>query len=929
MPTFRAFSSATRTVRIGRWLWVVALTGLFVVVHAATGPAAHSLIVPALPAWVNTPLEVDPAASLPNPTGFTPVTPTRMHLVETQVEVAQAEEFRHYAYRIETEAGLQGAGQVSVNFAPAYQTLRWHFLRIWRDGKAREVLDASLIQVLRQEENAERFLYHGRMTALTLLHDLRVGDVVECAYTINGRNPVFGGRFGTQLVCSSDAPMDRLYYRIKGAPGRRLQIAARGDFKPAYQEAEVDGRTEHTWRAEGVPAVSALNDAPSHECQYAYVQATEYTDWNEVRSWARALFIDGAEPTPEVMTYVQPLLADCKTIEDKADALLRFVQDDIRYVGLHLNESTHRPAAPLDVIQRRYGDCKDKSLLLVALLRGIGLEADVALVNSAWRRGVIDLQPSPLSFDHAIVRVRLGVEKHSWSSPNAEPVLVEKPGTTHAASLSFASTIQPTFEKPTLQLRSSDSYRWVDPTLTLQGGDFEHRHVPAYGYALVLNDTRENLVEVKSPRSAEGSIDVRETYTVSDYTSPAGLEINTTYQGASADEYRYFRRVTDPARYTQQMTGYLARFYPKIRALEPVEWTDDRRRNVLTARLRLEVDELWTTDAAQHQRVIEVYPWSMSDFLPRPETIERKFSFALPHPIAYSQSTAILLPKDWPDSTDDMQIEDATFSYTLSTRTKGRRTDLRYNWHTLADAVPAEHLGEWNKKMGEVRATFGYRLQQNIRLAEALNQEGIVWSVVANAMIGVLAGLVGGVVLYRWEPTPRPRPPHSRHLEGIGGWLVLLAIGVAIRPLVQLGVSREIFLLINDLPGWLTLTDPESNSYTAGYAPLAWIEAFFQGLFFAWSVVMIFQFFKRKPSLPHSLSALLLLAIIWEIIDYFAVEHVFPQGGADTKSPNITRLLFPALWIWYLQVSRRVRVTFRSPSAETEAPADDLLEQRR
>ncbi|HEY9248418.1 MAG TPA: DUF3857 and transglutaminase domain-containing protein, partial [Rariglobus sp.] len=421
MPKFNPRPPASLVSIIGGWLWVLAISGLFLSARSAEDPAPASLIVPALPGWLKNPLEVDPAASRFNAAGNTPSSPTRMHLVEGQMDVSRAESFRHYAYRIETEAGLQQAGQVSVDFAPAYQSLRLHSLRVWRDGKARNVLDASVIQVLRQEENAERFLYHGRMTALMLLRDIRVGDVVEFSYTITGQNPVFDGRFSTQLACSTSTPMDRVYYRVKGAPGQNLQVATQGDSKAVHRKIAAADGDEHTWTADNVPAVSALNDVPPNECQYAYIQITDYAGWNDVRTWARGLFAGGSLPTPGLMAQVEPLLTNCKTTEEKADVLLRFVQDDIRYLGIHLNESTHRPAAPLDVIERRFGDCKDKSLLLVALLRGIGLEADVALVNSIWRNGLINLQPSPLSFDHAIVRVRQSAARQYGIAPAHNP----------------------------------------------------------------------------------------------------------------------------------------------------------------------------------------------------------------------------------------------------------------------------------------------------------------------------------------------------------------------------------------------------------------------------------------------------------------------------------------------------------------------------
>jgi hypothetical protein len=917
MPTFSLRLSANNIYTIGCWLWVIALSGFMSAAHSAEGPAPDSLVAKTLPDWVRDPLEVDPQASRMNVAGVTASTPTRMHFVESQTDVVRAANFRHYAYRIETEAGLQQAGQVSVDFAPGYQSLLLHSLRIWRDGKARDVLDASSIQVLRQEENAERFLYHGRMTALMLLRDVRVGDIVEFSYTITGQNPVFDGRFSTQLVCSSSAPMDRLYYRIKGAPGRSLQIATLGNSQTVYRKTAADDGDEHIWTADKVPAVSALNDVPPNECQYAYIQITEYTDWKDVRHWARGLFSAASQPTPELMAQVEPLLANCKTIEEKADVLLRFVQDDVRYLGIHLNESTHRPTAPQDVIEQRFGDCKDKSLLLVALLRGIGLEADVALVNSAWRNGLINLQPSPLSFDHAIVRVRQSAARQYGIAPAHNPYAPAQATSGFFNSslfLSDSASGQPS-ERPVIQVRNSDTYLWIDPTATLQGGDFEHRYVPAYGYGLVLNDSKDDLVAVNAPHRTESAIDVRENYTISDYTSPVNLVVNTTYRGGSADDYRYFRRVVDPTRYTQQMTGFFARFYPKIKALGEITWTDDRARNELTSRMEFEVEEFWTNDASAKYRFIEFYPWEFSDRLPRPETIDRKFSFALPHPISFSQHTSIFLPKDWPLSTDAADISDDTFAFKWSAQGSGRRVDLQYDWRTLSDSVPPHRMTDWNKKMGDVRATFGYKLQQNIRLAEAIQNEAVVWSIITSSVTGIIAGISLGVWLYHWQPPRRPRPENSRHLVGIGGWLILLAFGVVLRPMIQLVGTKDLFNLTGNYPAWIAMTDPESAGYMSGYATLIWAEAFIQCLFFSWSVVMIFQFFKRRPSFPHSLTALFVLAAIWVVIDELALAHVFKTEAFKSKFSLLKQIIPSAIWIWYLQVSRRVKVTFRRQSS--------------
>jgi tetratricopeptide (TPR) repeat protein len=83
------------------------------------------------------------------------------------------------------------------------------------------------------------------------------------------------------------------------------------------------------------------------------------------------------------------------------------VQEEIRYLSVALGESSHRPALPAEVVARRWGDCKDKTLLLVTLLRALGLEADPVLVASQSPQLPPRLLPHPDAFDHVVAQLRV------------------------------------------------------------------------------------------------------------------------------------------------------------------------------------------------------------------------------------------------------------------------------------------------------------------------------------------------------------------------------------------------------------------------------------------------------------------------------------------------------------------------------------------
>ena len=81
---------------------------------------------------------------------------------------------------------------------------------------------------------------------------------------------------------------------------------------------------------------------------------------------------------------------------------------EIRYYSVSLGESSHRPHTPAEVLRNRYGDCKDKSLLLVTILAlGVAVYFSIRLAN----RAVLDLAPPP-----TVASMR---EMPSWSAPFA------------------------------------------------------------------------------------------------------------------------------------------------------------------------------------------------------------------------------------------------------------------------------------------------------------------------------------------------------------------------------------------------------------------------------------------------------------------------------------------------------------------------------
>jgi len=97
-------------------------------------------------------------------------------------------------------------------------------------------------------------------------------------------------------------------------------------------------------------------------------------------------------------------------------AALKYAQENIRYVGLEMGSNSHLPTAPEETLKLKYGDCKDKASLLIAILAALEIEAFPALVDTEYTKLLKDRPPAANLFNHVIVSLNYQ-GKQMWLDP--------------------------------------------------------------------------------------------------------------------------------------------------------------------------------------------------------------------------------------------------------------------------------------------------------------------------------------------------------------------------------------------------------------------------------------------------------------------------------------------------------------------------------
>lgn len=318
--------------------------------------------------------------------------------------------YAEFALLIQNSQGLQALGNITLPWQPDFSDLIIHKVHIVRSGEAIDLLAGGRrFTVLRRESNLESAMLDGVLTAVLQAEGLAVGDILHVAYTVRqrpGALPLRGEnlfslppgmsarRFYTRQVWPNDIAMR---WRGNGPMARPLERRTRNGTELIVDLADAEG-----------PQPPA--QAPPRFAFPILLQLTQYRDWPELSShlaphYAQAATLGADSP---LRAQIDRIAATTAEPSARAMAALRLVQDEVRYFAITLGNGNFLPATADESWARRYGDCKGKTALLIALLNGLGIEAEPVLVNTAAGDILHDSLPQIGMFNHVIVRARIG-----------------------------------------------------------------------------------------------------------------------------------------------------------------------------------------------------------------------------------------------------------------------------------------------------------------------------------------------------------------------------------------------------------------------------------------------------------------------------------------------------------------------------------------
>ncbi|HEV3325910.1 MAG TPA: DUF3857 domain-containing protein, partial [Puia sp.] len=535
-------------------------------------------------------------------------------LLDLQTNLLRSTEYTHFIKHIINESGVQDQSEVSVTFSPQFQQVVFHRICLLRDGAVLDQLQPARIKVVQEETDASELEYNGLKRAFITLKDVRKGDRLEVSYSIIGFNPVFGKKYAAEHYFSRSTAICNYFRTIVTAPDRPLRIATRNNA-PAPDEKKENNRLIYRWINPPLKDGDSGANAPSWYNANPVVYITEYKTWQEVVDWGLNTFNHYQYPLP---TALQQKIADWRKMaagnkDVLANLATRFVQNDVRYLGLEIGVNTHRPHAPAEVFAGRFGDCKDKALLLSVILQHEGIPACVALINTSAGQTLPAVSPSPGQFDHAIVAIQ----------------------------------------------RPAGNWLYIDPTISGQRGELTSLFIPAYGYTLLLREGEDSLRSV--PSGLHYDYYIREQLDARFYDT-SRFSVTTTYTGGAADKTRSMFGASSRKDIEASYLKYYGGFLEGIRQQQPVDYSDDSVKNELTVKEHYAIPSLWKVDK-EGKKSFDFAAKILSDYLTDPSDAPAGVPMALTYPLHVHYTLQLNLPEEWNFNSGELHIKNEAYQF--------------------------------------------------------------------------------------------------------------------------------------------------------------------------------------------------------------------------------------------------------------------------
>ncbi len=780
-------------------------------------------------------------------------------LIDKQIHVSKKETYVHILKKVNNTAGVQASSELSAIFEPNYQSIKIISASILR-GTNTLKQNPNKIKYTQQSTNVEEKQYYELKTALVYFEDVRPNDILEFEYIISGTNPIFN-KFSDIEQIVFDATVENFYCSYVYPTSTKLSFSSSNIPKEGESlKSNNLGENIKTWHIINLNPI--VNQEVYTNLHYYYnsiprIEASEYKNWVEVEAWGKQVFDFNEYASPMVKKVIDTLINKNENIGTQVLKICRFVQNDIRYLGIETGINSHKPHKPDEVIKQRYGDCKDKAQLLSCMLNEINIKAYPNLINTVNGESIGQYLPSPLVFNHVTS-------------------FVEMP-------------FKPFF---------------LDPTIPFQGGTVNTGIAyPKYRNTLIIGNKSSNIYKIENYEPIKQI--VFQTYNIADTAFNTTVSISSCYYGERADQMRAILYSNDKEVIKNEFIQSYTNIYPSAKFINDNEILDNLDNNTLLLKEFIDLGDIWQNEENDKKAFFNFSQFADKIIIPKSKAslipIELYNNFEI-------DFTATLnLPSTWNIKEEEGSQNNKFFDFKyIISHPSAKQVLIHYYLSYKKDRVEANEMAEYYDCIKKLEENIGYSFTFN-KKTESYSATNITY--IINNILAVLLILAFAFYLFKIHYFKDKNLEETDIAFPIESWVILIGISVAGKTLFQLFISFKYSFLYNVDFGAILLSSDSFVLNVLGFLALMVIKLIMPFLFLGLMYSFIL-FINRRTYFPVFYSFILISILLTNILIFTTVKQFNLSDDINTMRDIIYPLIQTLVTLPILYYSNRIRNTF-------------------
>ena len=316
----------------------------------------------------------------------------------------------HYVIKILNDRGKEAFGEVTLTYDSTYEKLELVYARtIKPDGTVVTVGDKNIRDVSLYMNFP---LYSNVRARIISMPEVTAGSVIEYKVKVYQSQLPNKKDFSTIYWLQMDEPIlwQKSKIDVPASKSLRYKIVNASyntfGFDMTPKVLQKANRKIYSIEFKNVPQIIPESSMPPMARANPYILFTTLESWGDIYTWWRDLYRDKIVPDAAMKAKVGELTKDKETPEEKLKAIYDFCAQEVRYVAVEYGDAGFEPHKAAEIFANKYGDCKDKAILLISMLQAAGLEAFPVLIST---QDSLDLQEDmpTLLFNHAIAATKL------------------------------------------------------------------------------------------------------------------------------------------------------------------------------------------------------------------------------------------------------------------------------------------------------------------------------------------------------------------------------------------------------------------------------------------------------------------------------------------------------------------------------------------